>query len=380
MSRFSKFLKKAVGKKWYKRLKKVATVAAVIYTGGAAAGALGATGSFASGMGALKGTLGTLWTGAKGAVDYAFGTNYSNVSVGGGSTKYSMAELGKAGRKIGLDLGGGSTKDITAIGRKALGYLGGDEKGETDKPGGGFFQTYSPTTVPSNGKEEDWKDKLEGFFGDKEKIKGTLGTIADVGSLYSQYQMIKAQRDYAKQIGSMSQEVEPGYFRFQNRLNTMESILGTPREDLRGRFSDTTLLSYGITPDIIESETLQQRAELRRQAQDVEDVAGRAAARSGVFSSGVLGSYAQQSQIAQTGQDAALALAAEKTFAGQMMSLRQQYQTGQIQSIGMEEAQLARQIAGQREAAGVGQGMYEVLIPTLQKLGERWQEGPEDKE
>jgi len=369
-------------KRWKKRAKKVATAAAIIYTGGAAAGALGATGSFASGMGALKGTLGTLWTGAKAAIDYSFGTNISGVTLGGGSTQYSMAQLGKAGRKVGLELGGGSTKEITATGRKVLGYFN-KEDGEAETPKVASAFGYIPRTGPGGSGGEDvggfgdWGTTIEEWMS-KDNIKGTLGTAADIGALYSQYKLIKSQQDYADQIGAMSQRVEPGYYRFMNEQNRMSAILNTPRDQMRDRFSDTTLMSYGITPDLIEAETLQKRGELRREAQDYEDVSGRAAARAGMFGSGVLGAYAQQAESTMAGQDAALALAAEKTFAGQMMSLRQQYSMGQVQSIGMEEAQLARQIAGQQAASATEQGMYELLIPTLQTLGERW--NPEKKD
>ena len=74
MSRLSRWLKKAIGKKWYKKLKTAAAVAAVVYTGGALAGAAAGTGAAAGGAGALSGT----WGGLK-----AFGSNIWSGMSGG---------------------------------------------------------------------------------------------------------------------------------------------------------------------------------------------------------------------------------------------------------------------------------------------------------
>ena len=301
------------------------------------------------------------------ASDLFLGTDFSDTTILGATGK----EIGDLATKYGVGIGGGSTKQYQKAGRAVTqaAYQGMGISGDED-----VTITDSDTDTVDTGTDDTGTDDIDpkpGYWEEGGGFEKHLGWLASGATIWQTHEMIKSQSDFGRQMSALSSQTEASYHRFQAEQAMKQDILNTPREELRDRFSDTTLMSYGITPDLADAEALQERDRIRAEAQDYEDVSGRAAARAGMFGSGVLGAYAQQQQLAQTGQDAALGLAAEKTFAGQLMNLRQQYATGQVQSIQMEEAQIARQIAGAQAAQQGEQGMYSLLIPTLQKIAER---------
>ena len=218
--------------------------------------------------------------------------------------------------------------------------------------------------VPATGGEAagfDWK-----------KFAGQLGSGA---SMYYQYELARNAQKFANQQLQIAREPTPAQRRLRRDLNMMDAIASTPTSQLTNKFGTTTLMRYGITPSLVEAEALQSRADRRREVESIEDEAGRMAARSGMFGQGSVAALKQQVAGQAVTQDAALALAAEQTFANQMASLQQQYQSGTIQSMNMDAAQQAQIAQAMGLQAQANASMNQFWGDLGQTMYERWGQG-----
>ena len=344
MSRLSRWLKKAIGKKWYKKLKTAAAVAAVVYTGGALAGAAAGTGAAAGGAGALSGT----WGGLK-----AFGSNIWSGMSGGAQVGTGFGAT--SGHFLGNLYG-----TFTPEGQMMRGFGG----GYTHTPG---INPNAPVGIPGQGQQGGLKQLLgqQGTYVPGGMGGGKWGEWMNNYGGWIQgginYMTIREQSKLAKEQMRMASTPLPSQLRFSRDLNLMDSIMSTSRGQLTSKFGTHTLQRFGITPHLVEAEALQARAERRREIESIEDESARMAARSGLFGQGALAGIQAETEVAGMAQDAAIGLAAEKSFANQIASLNQQYQQGVVHSMNMEQQQRIQMENARYQQSVAKAGMWQLL-------------------
>lgn len=350
MSWLSKGLRKVFGKKnygklkrfWKKNMKYGRQLAAVVLgyhilgpalglkaAGGTTAAATTTTAGAGGGFWASTGNFfENIWKGVRGKAAVA-GTEGSLVQQAGHATGSAIGAFTEEGRML------NTMSNPQTIGmNNAAGYVS-----------------------TSDGQGTGFGNKFQNF----------LGQYGGAINLYGQYEAMRSQRKLGEQMMAMAQQKTESQLRFRRDMDRIDAILSTPPSELSSKFGKTTLLRYGINPELVEAEALQARAERRREVESVEDASGRAAARAGMFSTGALGGLQASLEAQATSQDAALALAAERTFSNQVAALQQQYQQGQIMSMNMDAQQ---QIAIQ-QAMGVQQRAEQNMWDAIAKVGQK---------